>query len=55
MREAPLECDRDVCNCSVIGAVDGGDIYCSDFCRDADERGLESEVCGCGHPECDTP
>jgi len=55
MHESPLECDHDICNCSVTGPVEGGDVYCSEFCRDADERTLESESCACGHPACDTP
>jgi len=53
MQEAPVECSHDPCNCSVIGPVEGGEVYCSDFCRGA-EQGLESESCGCGHPQCDT-
>lgn len=55
MHESPLECDHDICNCSVTGSVEGGDVYCSDYCRDADESSLESETCACGHPACDTP
>ncbi len=55
MHESPLECDHDICNCSVTGPVEGGDVYCSEFCRDADERTLESESCACGHPARDTP
>jgi hypothetical protein len=55
MRESALECGHDVCNCSVSGPVEGGDVYCSDYCRNAEERGLESETCACAHPECDTP
>lgn len=55
MHESPLECDHDICNCTVTGPVGGGDVYCSDVCRDASEEGVESETCACGHPECDTP
>ncbi|MGB8910279.1 MAG: hypothetical protein WCC84_16150 [Candidatus Cybelea sp.] len=55
MREAPLECAHDICNCSVTGPVEGGDVYCSPYCRGADESSIESETCACGHPECDTP
>jgi hypothetical protein len=55
MHESPLECDHDICNCSVTGPVEGGDVYCGSFCRNADEQALESETCACGHPECDTP
>jgi hypothetical protein len=54
MHEAPLECDHDICNCSVTGPVEGG-VYCSNVCRNAAEQGVESETCACGHPECDTP
>jgi hypothetical protein len=55
MREAPLECAHDLCNCSLVGPVDGSDVYCSNFCRSSTEAGRESETCACGHPECDTP
>jgi hypothetical protein len=55
MRESPLECGHELCNCSVIGSVAGSEVYCSDFCRNADEGGIESETCACAHPECDTP
>jgi hypothetical protein len=55
MHEAPLECAHEPCNCSVTGPVDGADVYCSAFCRNAAAKSLESEICGCGHPECDTP
>jgi hypothetical protein len=55
MHEAPVECSHDICNCSVTGTVDGAETYCSDYCRNSDESGRESETCACGHPECDTP
>jgi hypothetical protein len=55
MLEAPLECGHDICNCSVTGPVNGAEVYCSDYCANADAEGLESETCACGHPECDTP
>ncbi len=55
MHESPLECSHGICNCSVTGPVDGSDVYCSNFCRNADEQGIEGETCACGHPECDTP
>jgi hypothetical protein len=55
MHEAPVDCSYELCNCSVTGTVEGGEVYCSDFCSTADEESLESEVCACGHPECDTP
>jgi hypothetical protein len=54
MREASLECAHEICNCLVTGPVEGGDVYCSNYCR-TDERSVESETCACGHPECDTP
>lgn len=55
MHESPLECAHEICNCSVTGPVDGSEVYCCSFCRNADEQGIESETCACGHPECDTP
>ncbi|HET6274764.1 MAG TPA: hypothetical protein VFE16_02335 [Candidatus Cybelea sp.] len=55
MHESPLECAHEICNCSVTGPVDGSEVYCGNFCRNADEQGIESETCACGHPECDTP
>jgi hypothetical protein len=54
MRENSIECSHELCNCTVPG-TGGGDAYCSGFCRNATEQGLESETCACGHPECDTP
>jgi hypothetical protein len=54
MHESPVECSHDLCNCSVVGSIDGGETYCSDFCRTATEDGLEAETCACGHPPCDT-
>jgi hypothetical protein len=55
MRENSVECSHDLCNCAVTGTLGFTDAYCSDYCQDATERGLESETCACGHPECDTP
>jgi hypothetical protein len=55
MHEAPVECTNDPCSCSVMGPVAGGEVYCSDSCRDATEGGDESETCACGHPPCDEP
>jgi hypothetical protein len=54
MLETPLECNHEPCNCSVTGPVEGVEVYCSSFCRNAAEGGLESESCACGHPQCDT-
>ncbi len=54
MHESSLECDHDICNCTLTGPV-GSDVYCSDFCRNAEEQSVESEACACGHPECDAP
>jgi len=53
MHETPVECGHDPCNCSVIGPVGGGEVYCSDFCRKSVEDGRESATCACGHPQCD--
>jgi len=55
MHEAPVECTHDLCNCSVTGPVSGGEVYCSEDCREATEAGVESETCACGHPACDVP
>ncbi|MBV8530428.1 MAG: hypothetical protein JO104_03850 [Candidatus Eremiobacteraeota bacterium] len=53
MYEASIECTHERCNCSVIAAIDGGDAYCSGYCRTATEESVESETCACGHPQCD--
>lgn len=57
MHEAPIECSYEPCNCSVVGPAEGGEAYCSPFCRDADRGGSENEsdFCACGHPPCDEP
>lgn len=55
MYENSVECSHELCNCVVRGTADGADVYCSDYCRDATEQGVESETCACTHPECDTP
>ena len=55
MHESGIECNYDPCNCKVSGPVETGEAYCSDFCRDAMESSLESEMCSCGHPPCDEP
>jgi hypothetical protein len=55
MRELTVECSYDPCNCTVNAPVEGGETYCSDFCRDASEESLESEFCSCGDPPCDEP
>jgi hypothetical protein len=52
MREAPVECGHELCNCSVVGEVDG-EAFCSDYCRQSDADSIESESCACGHPPCD--
>jgi hypothetical protein len=54
LREA-VECSHELCNCMVMGPAEGGDAYCSTYCRNADDGGIESDACACGHPECDTP
>jgi hypothetical protein len=54
MQELTIECTNELCNCSVIGPVDGSEVYCSDFCSNASEESIESESCSCGHPQCDT-
>jgi hypothetical protein len=53
LREA-LECSHELCNCMVMGPAEG-DAYCTTYCRNADDGGIESDTCACGHPECDTP
>jgi hypothetical protein len=55
MHQNSVECSHELCNCVVPGMADGADAYCTEYCRDAAEQGLESETCACGHPECDTP
>jgi len=55
MHETPVECSHEPCSCTVTGPVSGGDVYCSAFCQNSDESSLESESCGCGHPQCDVP
>ena len=47
-------CALDICRCTLMGPTDGT-AYCSDFCQNADEGGIESEGCSCAHPPCDTP
>jgi len=47
-------CSHDICRCTLMGAVLGSS-YCSDYCQNADEGGMEAEACGCGHPQCDNP
>lgn len=46
-------CAHDICRCDLMGASMGA-TYCSDYCRQMDEDSIEGEVCGCGHPPCDT-
>jgi hypothetical protein len=55
MHETPVECTYDPCSCSVVGPAEGGEAYCSSFCRDATESSLEGESCACAHPQCDVP
>ena len=45
-------CTRDICRCTLMGPS-RGEVYCSEACRSADESGIESENCACGHPPCD--
>ncbi|HEV3090996.1 MAG TPA: hypothetical protein VGX91_06065 [Candidatus Cybelea sp.] len=54
MSEFAVECAYNPCSCLVSGPVLGGEAYCSEFCRGA-EDGIEVTACGCGHPQCDEP
>lgn len=49
-----MECAHSLCNCRVTSPI-AGEAYCSDYCRTATEDGIESETCGCSHPQCDVP
>lgn len=55
MQEFGLECSHEPCVCTVSAPVQTGEAYCSEFCKNAEEGGIESDVCGCGHPQCDEP
>lgn len=55
MQERGIECNHDLCVCLVTGPVESGEAYCSEYCASAEEDGVESESCGCGHPPCDEP
>lgn len=46
------ECSHDLCNCELTAEM-LTEAYCSDYCRNVQEGGIEMEVCGCGHPQCD--
>ena len=48
-------CSHELCTCPVEEPATGGEAYCSDYCKNADAGGIESEACACGHPECDVP
>lgn len=47
-------CSHEVCSCTIVGAMLGTS-YCSDYCSQSDDGGIETETCACGHPECDAP
>jgi len=53
MRET-TQCSNELCNCDISAEMQTEE-YCSTWCRDFTENGLESEACQCGHPQCDTP
>ena len=53
-RKEGSTCSHLVCRCTLVGVIEG-DSYCSDYCKEMDQSGVEGEQCGCGHPECDTP
>jgi hypothetical protein len=46
-----IECTNPPCNCEVLAVIDT-EAFCSDYCRNAGES-EESELCACGHPQCD--
>jgi hypothetical protein len=54
MQDRGIECNHEICNCVVIGPIETGEAYCSDYCRGVTADGIESELCACGHPQCDT-
>lgn len=54
-----IECSNEKCQCFVTAILDPKfseptEAYCSGDCREA-ATGEEGEMCGCGHPACDTP
>ncbi len=49
-----MECAHDQCNCTITAEMQTEE-YCSDSCKNAQENGIESETCACGHPPCDVP
>jgi len=49
-----IECAHTLCNCEITSEMQVEE-YCSEFCKNAEESGIESESCSCGHPQCDVP
>ena len=47
-----IECAYDLCNCTLSAEVNT-ETYCSLSCRNAQEGGIETDACNCGHPPCD--
>jgi hypothetical protein len=54
MQQQSVECAHDLCQCTVMQAP-REEKFCSQACREAQEGGIETETCGCGHPQCDVP
>jgi hypothetical protein len=57
MNAESIECANEQCQCFVTAALDPDsgeptEAYCGGSCRDA-AVGEESDVCACGHPQCD--
>ncbi|HEY9180120.1 MAG TPA: hypothetical protein VIO32_05335 [Candidatus Baltobacteraceae bacterium] len=49
-----IECAHDLCNCTLTAQMQVEE-YCSQSCKDAQQNGIETETCSCGHPQCDVP
>lgn len=42
------KCAHPACNCP----VEAGQLYCSEACEEAPDKGLAATDCNCNHPTC---